>query len=176
MTKLLIYIATVVLLLAANIALPFSHYAAPNFLFLLILFLAFQKDNDDFLWVAFFSGLLLDTVSAPIFGSYLLGFLLIAMIVNYATRTLFSADPNPVYIGGIIIIANLILVSLLYLTNTIAYDFHNIATPLSPIYLRQKIWLDVILNLIFAVPIYFLVSWEEGIIQRREAQNKISNS
>lgn len=173
MPKFIIYFLTIVLLLALNIVFPFVRQSTPNFLFLFVLFLAFQKDNNDFLLVAFFSGLFLDAVSAPVFGSYLISFLIIAMIVNYLTRTFFSADPNPIYMAVVVAVSNLLLVGLLYLINTFAFNFHATILPLSPVYLRGKIWLDLLLNLVFAFPVYLLTVWEEGIILKQQHKNEI---
>lgn len=163
MNRIIVYFLAVVLLLAINATMPFFRQSAPNLLFLLVIFMAFRQDSVDFLWVAFFAGLILDVYSAPIFGSYLFSFLILAMIVNTTTRTFFSADPNLIYIATVIVISYLMLVGMIYILNALAFQFHNIVEPLSPLYLSQKIWFDLILNLIFAMPVYFLTQYLDQI-------------
>lgn len=173
MSKIIIYFLTILILLSLNITMPKFGQGVPNFLFLFVLLLAFKQEGSDFLWVAFFSGLLLDIFAAPVFGSYLFSFMILAMIVNTTTRTLFSADVNMVYMGIVIFISNLLLVGMIYLINALAFQFHNASAPLSPLYLSQKIWLDVILNLVFAIPIYYLIHYLDRLNLRFSSHESI---
>lgn len=155
MAKVVIYIITVILLLALSIVFPKVGTSAPSFLFLLTAVYAFRKDDSDYLWLAFFSGLALDFYSNTFLGIFALSFLITALIINYTTRTFFSSDLSLIYIAVIVTLAYLLVVGLVYILNTMAIRFDT-ALSISGEYLITKIWLDLFLNLIFVAPIYFL--------------------
>lgn len=168
MTKLVVYFAAIILLLTVQAAMPHWQGAVPHLLFLFALFCAFSKYNEDYLWVAFFSGLALDIYSGSLFGSYAFSFLIIVFAVNYTTRTFFSSDPHLFYMALVIAVSFLMLVGLLYLINS----FGSSIAVLSPAYLSRKIWLDLLLSLIFAGPVFMLNLFAEKIIMKKE-QSKI---
>lgn len=155
MAKVVIYAITVILLLALSIVFPKIGASAPSFLFLLTAVYAFRKDDSDYLWLAFFSGLALDLYSNTFLGIFALAFLITAFIINYTTRAFFSSDLSFGYIGVIVSLAYLLVVGLVYIFNSTAIRFGT-ALPISGEYLTTKIWLDLFLNLIFVAPIYFL--------------------
>ncbi len=168
MGKFLTYFIAVIFLTALNIVFPNLRSSTPNFLFLLVIIYAFRQDTPGYLWLAFFSGLMLDVYSNVFFGTYILSFMIIALLINYTTRTFFSADPSIIYVGAVIIVANLILVGLLYFINSIGVRFDSAVIPLSGQYLGNKIWIDVILNLVFAAPVFAFSLWIDRIARHYE--------
>ena len=172
MAKIVTYFLAIVFLLALNIVFPTLRASTPSFLFLLVVIYAFRLDNPGYLWFAFFSGLMLDVYSNVFFGSYILSFLIIALLINYTTRTFFSADPSLFYVATVIAVSNLILVGLLYFINSIGMRFDASVTPLSGVYLGGKIWFDVILNLVFAAPMYSFTIWIDRIVEHFERKNQ----
>lgn len=164
MSKLLVYFFTVVILLALNAVFPHVGASAPNFLFLLVVIFAFRQDGYEYLWLAFFAGLLLDVYSGTFFGTYMLSFLFLALIINYTTRTFFSADPSVNYIAVVVAVSYLTLVGLIYLMNSIGVRIDGNFSPISAIYLNNKIWLDLLLNLVFAAPIYYVALLDERLL------------
>ncbi|GAC1412282.1 MAG: hypothetical protein NVSMB66_0910 [Candidatus Doudnabacteria bacterium] len=173
MFKALLYFLLIIILLALSITSVKFFGMGPNFLFLLTIVYAFQKNNPDYLWLAFFSGLMLDIYSNVFFGTYILSFLLISVSINYATRIFFSADPSVVYLGLMTAISSLMLVGLLFIFNSLAIRFQSDIMVLPTIYLKQKIWIDLAFNLVFLGPIYYLSGVVEGVIisnsKRRES-------
>lgn len=175
MFKTFIYFLLIIFFLALNISLPKFNGAGPNLMLLLTVAYAFRKDNPDYLWIAFFSGLLLDIYSNVFFGTYTLSFLLIGVGINYATRMFFSADPSLVYFGIVAAIASLMLVGLLYILNSVGIHFQNGLTLLPTIYLKQKIWIDLALNLLLIGPVYYISSFVEKILEDSEKRNASFN-
>ncbi len=173
MFKTFIYFCTLIILLALNIVFPRIAASAPNFLFLLTVIYAFRQNKNEFLWLAFFSGLLLDIFSATFFGTYLLAFLIIAMIINYTTRTFFSADPTVPYIAAVVAVAYLLLVGLIYLSNSIAAHYSPMILPLAGVYLNAKIFIDLLLNLIFAPLVYFLAIFIDNLIAKYQKNSAL---
>ena len=163
MAKVVIYTIVVILLLSLSIVFPKIGASAPNLLFLLSVVYAFRKDDSDYLWLAFFSGLALDLYTNTFLGIFALSFLIVAFIINYTTRTFFSSDLSFVYIGVIVTLAYLLVVGLVYILNSISSRFGT-SLPISGEYLTVKIWLDLFLNLVFVAPMYFLSLFNDRII------------
>ncbi|MHB8871272.1 MAG: rod shape-determining protein MreD [Candidatus Doudnabacteria bacterium] len=163
MAKAVIYTIIVILLLSLSIVFPKIGASAPNFLFLLAVVYAFRKDDSDYLWLAFFSGLALDLYTNTFLGIFALSFLIVAFIINYTTRTFFSSDLSLVYIGVIVTLAYLLVVGLVYIINSISSRFGT-SLPISGEYLTVKIWVDLLLNLVFVAPMYFLSLFNDRII------------
>jgi rod shape-determining protein MreD len=136
-----------------------------------VIFYAFHQEKTTFLWLAFFSGLLLDLTSNFVFGSFTLSFLLVAFLINYATRIFFTADTTVLFMVIVTAVAYLLLIGILYLFGSVALSLDLTTQSLPTIYLRYKIWFDLVLNLIFAAPIYFLTEYIEKIILRIESKN-----
>ena len=173
MIKFFTYFISFIILLGLNIVFPKIAGAAPNFLFLIIVFYAFRKDNPIFLWLAFFAGIMLDIYSGSFFGSYTISLLVISFIINYTTRTFFTADPTPEFISVVIIVAYIILIGLMYLLDSFALGFGWTTYHISPEYITSKIWLDIVLNLIFALPIYYVVILNDRITAKYERPKNI---
>jgi rod shape-determining protein MreD len=171
MSKFLIYTFTIIILLSFNIVFPPILGATPNFLFLLVIFYAFRQEKTTFLWLAFFSGLMLDLTTHFVFGSFTLSFLLVAFLINYSTRFLFTADVSGVFMVIATVFSYLLLVGMLYLFSSIALSLELTTKLLPAVYLHQKVWLDLVLNLIFAVPIYILTQRIEKIILNIDSRN-----
>jgi len=165
MKKILVYLISLIILLALNVAFPMIYRnIAPNFLFLLVIFYAFRKDNPDFLWIAFFAGLLLDIFGGNFFGSFTLGFLLISELVNFTTRTFFTADPSIEFMVLIVSGSYLALAGFLFAFNFLAFRLHWVDYQISPRIFAGKIWLDLLLNLVFAAPVYYLTVLNDRIL------------
>jgi rod shape-determining protein MreD len=168
MKRPLVYLITILLLLSLNIVWPGIKGAVPNFLFLLVVFSAFKKDDADFIWVAFFSGLLLDSSSHIFFGSYTISFLLVALMINYATRIFFKKDISIPLMILIVGFSFIVLVSLVYFMSSMTSSYQHGTYVLPIVYLTKKIWFDLILNIVFAAPIYFLLVFIERNILKSE--------
>ncbi len=171
MSKFLVYFFTFSVLLALNVVLPKAGASAPNLLFLLVIIFAFRQDSSEYLWLAFFSGLLLDIYSSTFFGTYTLSFLFLALIINYTTRTFFSAEPELNYMAMVVGLSYLLLVGLVYLINSIGSRIQPDLVALSGVYLNQKIWLDLVLNLIFAAPVYYIAIVDQRLIKGFKKKN-----
>lgn len=166
MNKIITYALCIIILLALNIVFPKTTASAvPNFLFLLVVIYSFNQESNDFLWLAFCAGLMLDVTSNTFFGTYTVSFLLIAMIINYTTRTFLVADPSIGYMAVVILVSNLLLIGLIYIINSVGIKLNSQTLPISSLYLREKIWSDIILNLIFAWPIYWVTRWNQRVIE-----------
>ena len=173
MSKFFTYLVTLLFLFGLNAVMPKIFGVRPNFLFLLVIFYALRKNNLDFLWLAFFAGLFADIYSGIFFGSYTIGFLIIAFVLNYAIGTFFTADLSVEFTSVAIIIAYIILVGIIYLINSFAFRLGLATAALSPEYIVSKIWLDILLNIIFAAPIYYLTTLNDKIILKFERSNRV---
>lgn len=163
MLKIFIYLFTVIFLFSINAVLPPARSGMPNLLFLLVIFYSFRSEDAAFLWPAFFSGLLLDIYGNYYFGVFTLSFLVIALLVNYLTRTFFISDPSIGFMSAVVFFSYLILVGSFYLANSAAYSLHLALHKADIIYLKEKIWIDLLLNLIFALPVFFLAEMNDRI-------------
>ncbi len=172
MSKPIVYTICLIILLALNIIFPKINSSAPNFLFLLTVIYSFQQEGNDFLWLAFFSGLLLDIFSSTFFGTYTISFLVIAMMINYTTSTFLVADPAVGYIAAVIFVANLFLVGLIYIINSIGLKLDSSTIPLPSVYLQAKVWADVIWNLIFALPVLYISHLNQRIIEHYQKNSQ----
>jgi rod shape-determining protein MreD len=167
MSKFLIRAALVVLAVAADIAIPQIRSATPDFVFLLVVFYAFRENSEVYLGVALVGGILLDTYASSAFGSYAIGLLLIGLLIRLATGTLFRSEPRSfAYMTVAIVTANIFLIAFLYLFNTIAMHWQNGLQNLSPLYITHSVWLVLILNLLFAIPVYAIVEFAEMLVER----------
>src|SRR5687768_10755826 len=102
MKKYAAYFLVLIFLLSLNMVFPQIKGSAPNFLFLFIIFLALEKEDDSFLWLAFFAGLILDFTSSLFFGTFTLSFLTTALVINYTTRAFLSLSTSFKFTVGII--------------------------------------------------------------------------
>ncbi len=171
MSRAIIYAIIIILLLALGAALPQASAGAVNWLFLFSAITAFRRDENDFLWLAFFSGFALDVYSGGFFGTYIFSFLIVALLINYTTRTLLSSEPSVQYIAVVVSVSYLVFVGLVYIINSLGVQLQPSALQISPVYLDRKIWIDLLLNLIFAAPVYYLSLMSDRIVayyQRNE--------
>lgn len=173
MSKFFVYLLSLFILLSLNMVFPTFLGGAPNFLFLLVIFYAFRKDNPTFLWLAFFSGLLLDLFSGGFFGAYAISFLSVSVIMNYTTRSFLSADLSTEFMSVLIFVSYFFMLGLVYLVNSFAIRLGLTQLGISPAYLVKKVWIDVVFNLIFAIPIYFLTVLNDRIISFFEKPKNI---
>lgn len=164
MSKTIIYAIIIILLLALGASLPQVSTGAVNWLFLFAAITAFRHEGNDFLWLAFFSGLALDLYSGGFFGTYAISLLIVAFFINYTTRTLLSAEPSVPYVAVVIAVSYLIFVGLVYMSNSLGVQLQHRALPISAAYLNRKIWLDIAFNLIFAAPVYYLSLMSDRLI------------
>lgn len=171
MTRILTYFVSVILLFSVNAFFP-ALGAAPNLLFLFAILYAFKKDDSDFLWLAFFSGLIMDVFSGAMFGTYMLSFLMISFAVNYATRNFFSADPNIPVMFFVLLAANLFLVALIYLENSLAVRFGAVSSVLPGVFISKRTWIDIAFNLVLAFPVYLLTMLDDHIILQADKKHR----
>ncbi len=172
MNKYVVYFLILIALASINMVFPPIYGAVPNFLFLFVIFYAFHQDKTTFLWLAFWSGIILDMSSGFFFGSWTISFLLVALIVNYSTKILFATDVSQLFMIAVSAISYLVLVGLLFLFNTLIYNVGLTAQQIPVVYLQQKIWLDIVLNFIFALPIYLLTEYTSRTILETESRSK----
>jgi rod shape-determining protein MreD len=171
MFKILVYFFSLTVIFALNMVFFKFHGSMPNLLFLLVIVYSFRKDNPDFIWLAFFAGLLLDLYSNVFFGTYTVSFMIIALGINYTTRSFFSAEPSVVYFGLVAAVSSLVLVGLLFILNSVGVYFQRNLGVTPTVYLNQKIWLDLLFNLIFVGPIFYLSSSIEDFLENHAKRN-----
>jgi rod shape-determining protein MreD len=172
MNKYVVYFLVLVALASVNMVFPSIFGAVPNLLFLFVIFYAFHQDKPTFLWLAFWSGLLLDMSSGYFFGTWTISFLLVAIIVNYSTKIIFATDVSRIFMVVVSAVAYLVLVGLLYIFTTLIFNIGLIDQQMPLVYLQKKVWFDIILNFIFAIPIYLLTEYIEQTILESESRNK----
>ena len=144
--------------------------ARPNFLFLLIVFFSFKGTDEKFLLFAFSSGLLLDVFSGSMFGSFCISALVVAIVLNYTTRTFFKSEPSVIVVSVIIPFLYLLFVGIAYILNSAAFHIGLTSYPISNIYLLRKVWIDIGLNLIFALPVYAVAEYAETLTRTFKQQ------
>lgn len=167
MTKFLIRTAMIIIAIASDIAWPQIRFAAPNFIFLLVVLYAFREETKMYLGFAIFGGLLFDVYTRNAFGSYIIGFLLIGLVIRFATATLFRSEPRSVpYMAAAIIASNVLLIAWLYLYNALAQRWETGLQNISPLYITHSAWLVILYNLLFAIPLYFAIESIEALILR----------
>lgn len=95
--KYLIYIIAVILVLGVNIGL-FGHLPiygqVPNLLLLLTIYFSLDKNSYDFFFIAFVSGLFLDSFSAGFFGGFTVSFLVLALLLHLLSGQLLVLELN----------------------------------------------------------------------------------
>ena len=144
-------------LFALNSLLPgFYRSAAPNFLFLFAVFYALKKNSLIFLWLAFFAGLILDLFGGNFFGAQTFALLATCSLLAYATSEFFSAELSIELTSILIAAGYIIFATLVFALNLAAFNLHLAGYQVSPQIFEFKIWLDLMLNLVFAAPIYYL--------------------
>ena len=68
-----------------------------------------------YIWIAFFGGLLMDVYSRSAFGTYMISFLIVAMLIRASISTLFRSDTSSIiYMMVVIAIADLLTVAIIY--------------------------------------------------------------
>ncbi len=169
--KFILYTLAAIVLYALNTVLPQPFGGSVNLLLLFVVCASLSGDSSAFLWVAFFSGLLLDSSSGLIFGTYTIAFLLIALLVKYATATIFSADFSPAALAGFVAVSYFFTVVVLYAVALIA-SHYMAALPLSPLFVTRKIWLDLAFNVLLAYPVHLLVAAIDRYVERHDRHRK----
>ncbi len=91
--------------------------------------------------------------------------LIVAFMVNYATRNFFSADPNPAVMLAVIFAANLSMLALVYFINLMIARFGSLALFSPQISLGSEAWISVGLNLIFAPLVYLLTIFDDHLLK-----------
>jgi len=168
MKKFFLYFFCLIILFALNSVFPqLPRGVAPNFIFLFAIFYALKKQTPDFLWIAFFGGLILDLFSGNLFGSYTLALICICSLLAYATGTFFTADLSIEITSIFLTLGYLAFVILLFLINWLGLKSNLIGYQISPKIFETKVWLDLFLNLIFAVPVYYLTVFNDKILAKK---------
>ena len=109
----------------------------------------------------------MDTYSRSAFGTYMISFLIVAMLIRASISTLFRSETTSIiYMAVVITIADLLTVAIIYAYSSIAIHWDKSAVVISPIYINLKIWLDLILNILLAGPIYLLVESMEDYLNK----------
>lgn len=155
-------------LLALNAVFPQFLEGAPNFLLLLVIFQSFKSRGSDFIWIAFFSGLLLDIYSPFYFGSHTISFLCLAIMIHYLTSTFLTSDPSVRLTAIIILAAFIMFTAMVYTLNIAIFKIVGSGYILSLNYLKGKFWVDLLFNLVFAGPIFFLTELADRIVLKFE--------
>lgn len=114
--KYLIYFVVIILLVGINAGM-FSYLkiagAAPNLVFLLVIFFALDKENYDFIFLAFCGGLFLDFFSGGPFGGFTLILLLTGFLLRLLANRLLISETNWKYLAavlaGVVFISGVIL-------------------------------------------------------------------
>jgi rod shape-determining protein MreD len=169
--KPVLYTVAAIILYAVNTVLPQPFGGSVNLLLLFVVCAALADDSSAFLWAAFLSGLLLDASSGLAFGTYTVAFLLVALLIKYATATIFSSEFSPATLVGFVAAAYFFTVAALYAGSVIASRYAA-AAPLSPLFVNEKIWLDLAFDLIFAYPMYALTAAIERYVERHDRRRK----
>jgi rod shape-determining protein MreD len=163
-------------LFCLELVIPQPWRAAPDLLLLLVVFYSFREDTMSYVWIAFFGGLLMDAYSRSAFGTYMLSFLIVAMLIRASISTLFRSETSSIiYMAVVITIADLLTVAIIYAYSSIAVHWDKSAVTISPIYINLKVWLDLILNMLLAAPIYLIVESMENYMNKhfRHSSNLI---
>jgi rod shape-determining protein MreD len=164
-----IYFLTAIVLIGLSSALVQLGVAEINLVYILVALAAIRaRESLYFIWLAFCSGLLLDTLSSGYFGLFTLNLLLVVLIIQYAVRFFITADKSIWSTAGIVALSYLLFVGLLYFSNSIALQAGLFGIPLAEIYLDGKIWIDVVISAVLAVPLYFWCDYIELLVEKSE--------
>ena len=169
--KTLLYGAVVILLLSVQMIFPQTLGGVPHLLFLLIVLLAVRQDQTDFLWLAFVCGVVLDSITPLPFGTYTLSLLVIAFAINMATRIFFTASVSLVYAVLIILVSFLVFIGMIYVFASLGVSLGGGEVAVPPLYLQRKVWIDLILTGVCAVPVYLLTEYVQKTILNMEHKN-----
>ena len=113
----------------------------------------------------------MDSITPLPFGTYTLSLLVIAFAINMATRIFFTASVSLVYAVLIILVSFLVFIGMIYVFASIGVSlgWGEVAVP--PLYLQRKVWIDLILTGVCAVPVYLLTEYVQKTILNMEHKN-----
>ena len=163
MKQFLVYAILIWVLLGLTIVSPPIYGARPNFLFLFAVLYAFDSSDQLFLWMAFFCGMSLDIFSGNFFGAYTLSLLIVTLLINYTTISIFKSEASVQSLSVIITFAYIVFVGSAYAINSFAYQLGFISHPIAASYLVNKLLFDLLFNLVFAGPVYWLTIYADKL-------------
>lgn len=126
----------------------------PNLIFLLVLVFALEKDNYDFLFLAFFGGLFLDFLSGAFVGSFTLGLLLASFLLNFTVKHLFVLELNLKYLVALLLPSQLVLFLCFYAYNSAISKAGLGVSLVNWKYFLSNFTFSLIYNLVFLYPVY----------------------
>ena len=154
--KYLIYFFSIILLFVINLGL-FDYLSifrqVPNLLFLFALCFTFEKNRDDFLFVGFLSGLLLDFYSTGFFGAFTFGFLLVFTCAHLiADKVAVEFSWKSLSLSLLITLLSFILIEWFY--GLLAFKFNWVAQHDSLKVVLSTFVVSLIYNFLLLYPVY----------------------
>lgn len=163
--KYFIYLLSIILLLAVNLGL-FGQFQlwnnVPNLLFLWLMFFCLDKDNYDFLFIAFFAGLFLDFYSAVFIGSFIFSFLLIGSWQRLLVNRIVAFEANWKLQLAMLVTSLQLLDLMVWLYNLLVSKAGWAALPLSLRAIENNFFPQLIYNLLLFYPMYVLYHFVKG--------------
>ncbi len=166
-----IYTFAIILLLAFNIEFANLFAGTPmriNFLLLLTVFSALEKDSQDYIFMSIFSGLMLDFYNSASFGNFLLSLVVLSFLIHWIAN-IFSFT-----LGNwktIVILAALTAIYNDIFMHIYAFFSPNNFINLNYYIINQKfiiVLYFMFLQVLAAIPIYLFWQWIKEIIQNWE--------
>ena len=127
----------------------------PQLLLVLVLVVAVERKNFDFIFISVVAGIFLDLLTSLAFGSYILSFAFLGFSAKYIFREYLITSNTWKHLPWVISIAILIQHLWFWIYNSLLFRFDQLALPL-------RLW-DIILTslgaIIYTAVLFFPVYW-----------------
>ncbi len=165
--KYLIYTIAIILLFGVNLGL-FGNLPifgqVPNLLFLLTMYLALEKKDYDFLFVAFICGIFLDFFSASFFGGFTFSLLITSAVLHVISQNFILLELDWKFLVGLLLGSMALFKLLLWLYIFFVTISHLYAGNESlSMYFRNFAW-NYLYNLLLIYPMYFFYGYLRKLI------------
>lgn len=128
-----------------------------NLVLIFVIIRALLGNLEETVWTALFAGVLLDFFSGTPDGLLTLSLLMSTVGTYFIARGFISSQRWILFVFGSVLVGSVLFILSFLIINWM-FGFINLSVVINyPQLLRQKIWLDLLWNLLFAFPIFLLV-------------------
>ena len=169
--KYLIYSALLIILLGLNSELSAIFFSTPvrlNLLLYPVVFSALDSGNNDYLFMAFLSGLLLDFYNASPFGVWLFSFLLIGAFSSWTAKT-FLVYKLDLKILPVLVLAAYVLMAAMVLSFSKFFPGHELFSFQFYGSLKSFI-ITAPVQMALGLPAYFLWLWVLRLVAKAQVK------
>lgn len=144
----------------------------PQLLLILILVIAVERKNLDFIFIAVVAGIFLDFLTSLAFGSYTLSFVFLGFCARYVFREYLITSNTWKHLPWIISVAIIIQYLWFWIYNALLFRFDQLAVPIGLIDIILTSFGAIIYTGVLFLPVYWVIEKISQFIETLDLKKK----